>query len=69
MRDDDGFTAAEGWIDEWESGAAAYAARADDLARRLGELPGGDPVAVRRAVAETVGLDSALGRAVLAAHG
>jgi hypothetical protein len=67
MRDDDGFAAAEGWIDEWESGVVAYADRAEELARRLVGVRDGD--GVRRVVAETVGLDSALGRAVVQEHG
>jgi hypothetical protein len=79
MRDDDGFTAAEGWIDEWESGVVAFAARTQELARRLGEPgdsepgdcePGdGESRRIRDVVAETVGRDSAIGRAVLADRG
>lgn len=69
MRDDDGFTAAEGWIDEWEAGVVAFAARAQELARRLRELGDNGQSHIKEAVAETVGLDSALGRAVMADRG
>jgi hypothetical protein len=74
MRDDDGFTAAEGWIDQWEAGVAAHAAQADELARRVAELAATTPTAerialIRLAVAQTVGLDSEFGRAVIEDHG
>jgi len=67
MRDDDGFAAAEGWIDEWESGVVAFADRAEELARRLAGVRDGD--GIRPVVAGTVGLDSALGRAVVQDRG